>query len=46
MLKKIYSAVSEDEDSVRLYILCGHCADSVIIVGKGEVSKDRDVYIL
>jgi CRISPR/Cas system-associated endoribonuclease Cas2 len=44
--ERIYSAGSEDEDSVRLYVLCGHCIGSVVIVGKGEVSRDRDVYII
>jgi CRISPR/Cas system-associated endoribonuclease Cas2 len=46
IMERIYSAGSEDEDSVRLYVLCGHCIGSVVIVGKGEVSRDRDVYII
>jgi CRISPR-associated protein Cas2 len=46
MLEKIYSVIQEEEDSVRVYALCGICAGSVRIIGKGEITKDPDVYIL
>lgn len=46
MKKRIYEAVSEDEDSVRIYILCAGCLKDVALIGRGEVSKDKDVYII
>ncbi|MBI5674986.1 MAG: CRISPR-associated endonuclease Cas2 [Nitrospirae bacterium] len=45
MTQKISKIIS-DEDSVRIYTLCGKCDKFVKIFGKGEVSKDKDVYIL
>jgi len=46
MKNRIYKAVCEAEDSVRIYILCEACVKSIVIIGRGEVSSDRDVYIL
>lgn len=45
MTQKISKIISE-KDSVRIYALCGKCDKLVKILGKGEVSKDKDVYIL
>jgi len=41
-LKKIVS----DEDSVRIYTLCGKCEKVVIVLGRGDITKDENVYIL
>lgn len=45
MTQKISKLIS-DKDSVRIYALCGKCDKLVKILGTGEVSKDKDVYIL
>ena len=33
-------------ESIRLYRLCGECAKQIKIYGKGEVTKDKDFYIV
>jgi len=45
MLKRVGKIVS-DEDSVRIYALCGKCLGTVKILGRGNLTKDEDVYIL
>ena len=46
-LKAILKDVQlEKEDSIRLYQLCEACFKRVKIWGSGEVTKDRDYYIV
>ena len=33
-------------DSIRLYRLCGECIKKIELFGQGEVTKDRDFYII
>lgn len=35
----------ENEDSIRLYLICGECAGKVVIWGEGQVTKDAAYYI-
>jgi CRISPR-associated protein Cas2 len=46
MAEKIGTIIDADEDSVRIYALCAGCVSSIEILGQGEVSEDKDVYIL
>ena len=46
MIARIEKTVDQDEDSVRVYALCAACERVIRIIGTGEVTKDRDVYIL
>jgi len=46
MIGSIYKTVSEDEDSVRIYTLCAGCVKDIAVIGYGEVSEDKDVYII
>ena len=46
MIGSIYKTVSEDEDSVRIYTLCAGCVKDIVVIGRGEVSEDKDVYII
>ncbi len=46
MVGRIYKTVSEDEDSVRIYALCAGCVKDIAVIGYGEVSRDKDVYII
>ncbi|MCL5022278.1 MAG: CRISPR-associated endonuclease Cas2 [Nitrospirae bacterium] len=41
-LRKIIS----DEDSVRIYALCAKCEKVVTVLGRGEVTKDENVFII
>ncbi|OKY74491.1 MAG: CRISPR-associated endonuclease Cas2 [Desulfobulbaceae bacterium DB1] len=46
MRDRIQDIISEAEDSVRIYSLCGGCERAIAIIGQGEVTKNEDVYIL
>lgn len=46
MIEQIEDIISEKEDSVRIYSLCGTCEKTVKIIGTGELTEDKDVYIL
>lgn len=46
MRRRIERLVEAEEDSVRIYRLCGGCAPKVEIVGLGEPSADPEVYIV
>ena len=45
MAAKLIRLIS-DEDSVRIYALCAKCAGVVRVMGRGEITKDEDVFIL
>jgi CRISPR-associated protein Cas2 len=40
------SRIISDEDSVRIYALCAKCEGVARVLGKGEVTKDENVFIL
>jgi CRISPR-associated protein Cas2 len=40
------SRIISDEDSVRIYALCAKCEGVAKVLGKGEVTKDGNVFIL
>ncbi|MDW7679424.1 MAG: CRISPR-associated endonuclease Cas2 [bacterium] len=45
-LNQVLSKVSLGErDSIRLYSFCESCLGKIKIWGKGEVTKDKDIYI-
>ena len=46
MADRIDKIVVEKEDSVRIYSLCANCEREISVIGKGEVSKNEDVYII
>jgi len=46
MVDRIEGIIDSDEDSVRIYALCAGCERNIQIVGQGEVTQDKDVYIL
>ena len=47
MLKRrLCRKCSEDEDSIRIYILAKDSVDKIEVIGKGEITQDKDVYIL
>ena len=46
-LLQVLSAVELDaDDSIRLYHICGNCKNKVSIWGKGEITEDKDYYIV
>ncbi|MGA1871277.1 MAG: CRISPR-associated endonuclease Cas2 [bacterium] len=46
MVARIKKAIKEEDDSVRIYTLCGNCEKAVTIIGQGERSELEDVYIV
>jgi len=46
MVARIGGIVVEKDDNVRIYGLCASCEKAIRIMGKGEVTKDEDVYII
>ena len=46
MANRIDKIIVEKEDSVRIYPLCGNCEREIRVIGKGEVTKNEDVYII
>ena len=46
MTGRIDKIIVEKEDSVRIYCLCANCEREIRVMGKGEVSKIEDVYII
>jgi len=46
MVGRIEGIIDSGEDSVRIYGLCAGCEKLIRVIGTGEVSKDKDVYIL
>jgi CRISPR-associated protein Cas2 len=45
MTTKLTKIIS-DEDSVRIYALCAKCESVAKVLGKGELLKDENVFIL
>jgi len=46
-LREILNKVKLDkEDSIRLYQLCAACDDKITIWGVGEVTEDKDYYLV
>jgi len=45
LLKKMDNVKLGNDDSIRVYRICGDCVKHIKIWGVGEVTKDRDFYI-
>jgi CRISPR-associated protein Cas2 len=45
LIGRLNKVISE-EDSVRAYVMCAKCEREVTVLGRGEVTKDKNVYIL
>lgn len=46
MIGRLEKMVKVDEDSLRVYPLCGNCERVIRLIGKGEVTKAKKYYIL
>ena len=45
LFKKMDKVKLENDDSIRVYRICGDCVKHIRIWGVGEVTKDQDFYI-
>jgi len=46
MMNRLFKIVVEEEDKIRVYALCAKCEGGIAVLGSGEVTKDKEVYIL
>jgi CRISPR-associated protein Cas2 len=46
MADRITSIIDVNEDSVRIYRMCGSCEKQIQIIGQGDISTIQDVYII
>jgi CRISPR-associated endonuclease Cas2 len=46
MIDRLEKVVKLDEDSVRVYALCGSCEKVIKVIGQGKVTKEEKYYIL
>jgi CRISPR-associated protein Cas2 len=46
MISRLEKVVKKDDDSVRVYALCGNCEKVIKVIGQGEVTKEEKYYIL
>ena len=43
---RLLSLIKPSEDTIRFYYLCEECKRKLIILGKGMVTEDEEVYIV
>lgn len=46
LLQRLAKIIVEDEDKIRVYALCAKCEGGIAVLGCGEVTKDKDIYVL
>ncbi len=46
MVHRLERIVEAEQDSVRIYCLCGNCDKNIKIMGLGRVTEDQKCYIL
>jgi CRISPR-associated protein Cas2 len=44
--KRLRWLIDPATDSIRAYRLCNACLDEIVLEGRGEVTRDEEVYIL
>ncbi len=44
--RRIDKVANQEDDSIRIYPICGNCEKTIKIIGKGNVTKNEDVYIV
>jgi CRISPR-associated endonuclease Cas2 len=45
-MERIKKILNPEEDSVRIYPLCGTCAEKIEVIGAGKVTQDPDVIVI
>ena len=46
MTMELKDLLDEDEDSIRIYYLCDSCLKKTKVFGIGEITRDKEVYIV
>lgn len=43
---RLLNEIHQREDTVRIYGLCGACIPKVEVLGRGDIPRDEDVFLL
>lgn len=46
LIREVTPLINEEEDSIRIYRLCGGCRKGISVYGRGIVTEDKDVFIV
>ena len=46
MQDRLIGVIDPEEDSIRIYTLCGPCRNRIVILGQGEVLRDIPAYVV
>ena len=46
MEKELTRVYNPEEDTIRIYILCKTCLSKIKVLGRGEITRDEEVYIV
>ncbi len=46
MAKRISSLIDQNDDNVRIYLLCAACRGRARVIGQGKVTEDPDVLVV
>ena len=46
LMNRLSNILVEEEDKIRVYALCAKCEGRIAVLGRGEVTRDEEVYIL
>ena len=46
MVSYLRKSINEEEDGLRIYRVCAGCFKNIQVIGIGEVTRDRDIYIV
>jgi len=44
--ERLQKVISQAEDSVGIYRICGECKKFIVILGQGMVTQELDVYVI
>jgi len=46
MERRLMRVLNGEEDTIRIYLLCEGCVKRIRVFGKGDVTKDQEVYVV
>jgi len=46
LINRLQDVISEQKDSIRIYILCASCKKVVKIMGLGQLTEEKEIYIV
>jgi CRISPR-associated protein Cas2 len=46
LVNRLQKTISEQTDSVRIYVLCANCKKTVKIMGLGQLTEEKEIYIV